>query len=366
MDITPHPEGPPEQPATVTVVQPVPVSAPPRKRSLLARIISALVLLGLVGSLLLNFLLFAVLGILGFGMADGEGRVQEKFFSHQIDATDKVAILSVEGTIISGEGFIKQQIDHARKDAQAGRLKALVVRVNSPGGTITGSDYIHYHLCELAKETRMPIVVSMGGIAASGGYYVSMVVGDNPDTIFAEPTTWTGSIGVMIPHYNLAGLMKELGVQEDNVTSGYLKGMGSFARPMTAEERKIFQGLVDDGFTRFKTVIKNGRPELKRNPESLDKLATGQIFTAEQALQNGLIDKIGFIEDAVDRAIALAHLDKNNVKVIKYKPEPSLLNLLIGVGANKQPNFDLAALFDLSTPRAYYLCTWLAPLTGKP
>ena len=126
------------------------------------------------------------------------------------------------------------------KDAEAGNLKALVIRVNSPGGTISGSDYMLHHLQEFKKKTKVPIVVSMGAMAASGGYYVSMAVGDTPDSIFAEPTTWTGSIGVIIPHYNLAGLMKEVGIEEDEVTSHRLKGMGSIARPMTEEEKEDF------------------------------------------------------------------------------------------------------------------------------
>ncbi|HEY4761059.1 MAG TPA: S49 family peptidase, partial [Thermoguttaceae bacterium] len=226
MDITPHTEGPAEQPAMSAVVQAMPVYVQPRKRSLLGRIFLAILLIGLLGSLFLNFLLFAIVGVLGFGAAQTDGRVQEKFFSHQKLATNKVAILSIEGTIISGEGFFKQQIDHAIKDAEAGQLKALVVRVTSPGGTITGSDFIYHHLREFAKETKLPIVVSMGSIAASGGYYVSMAVGETPDSIFAEPTTWTGSIGVIIPHFNFAGLMKELGIAEDSIASGYLKQMG--------------------------------------------------------------------------------------------------------------------------------------------
>jgi len=366
METTPHPEMPIGQPVMATVVQPASNPTPPRNRSLLSRILSAFFFLIFIGSLLLNVLFLSLVGLVGFGAMDTEGRVQEKFFSHQYYATDKVAILDIEGVILSGEGFFKHQIDHALKDAKDGQLKALVIRINSPGGTISGSDYMYHHLRELAKETNIPIVVSMGPIAASGGYYASMAVGDTPDAIFAEPTTWTGSIGVVIPHYNLAGLMKELGVAEDSIASNPLKEMGSFTRPMTEEERKIFQNLVNDGFTRFKNIVKSGRPKFKQDPDALDKLATGQVFTADQALENGLIDKIGFIEDAVDRAIALAHLDKNNVKVVRYKPEPSLMNLLLGAQSARQPNFNLAALLDAATPKAYYLCTWLPPLTGKP
>jgi protease IV len=236
--------------------------------------------------------------------------------------------------------------------------------VNSPGGTINGSDYMLHHLRGLAKEAHIPIVVSMGGLAASGGYYVSMCVGDAAETIFAEPTTWTGSIGVIIPHYNIGELMKNWGIQDDSIASERLKEMGSFSRKMTEEERKIFQGLVADGFTRFKNVIKQGRPKFKKDPAALDKLATGQVFTADQALAGGLIDKIGFIEDAVDRAIALAGLDKDNVRVVKYKAERRLADLLLGSESARSRAAALAALQEMATPQAYYLYTSLPPLAG--
>ncbi len=303
METIPHPEGAVGQPVMATVIQPPTIVYQPRKRSIFSRIVSVFFVLIFIGSLFLNFLFLSLLAMAWHSAMDEDGRVQEKFFSHQHFAIDKVAILSIDGVILSGEGFFKQQVEHALKDAKDGHLKALVVRINSPGGTISGSDYIYHHLCEVAKKTNIPIVVSMGGIAASGGYYASMAVGDTPDTIFAEPTTWTGSIGVVIPHYNITGLMKEIGVADDSIASHPLKEMGSMTRPMTEEERKIFQGLINEGFTRFKDVIKSGRPKFKQDPAALDKLATGQVFTSEQAEKNGLIDKIGFIDDAVDRAI---------------------------------------------------------------
>ena len=127
---------------------------------------------------------------------------------------------------------------------------------------------------------------------------------------------------------------------------------------MTLEERKIFQELVDDGFRQFKEVIKQGRPKFRENPEALDRVATGQIFTANQALENGLVDKIGFIEDAIDRVSHLAGLSKGNVKVVKYKAIPNLSDILFGKSQAKQ-SLDLQAILDSTTPRSYYLCTLL-------
>lgn len=336
---------------------------PPRKSGTFGKLVFILALLALLGSVGFNILLLGALAVGGIS-GDDDGRVQEKYFSLNRHGSDKVAILSIEGTILSGEGFFRQQINRARKDAKDGKLKAIVVRVNSPGGTISGSDYMLHHLRDLARETRIPLVVSMGGMAASGGYYVSMCVGDTPNTIFAEPSTWTGSIGVLIPHYNIADLMTKWGIQEDAIASHPLKTMGSMARKMTPAEREIFQSLVNDGFTQFKDAIKGGRPKYSQDPEALDKLATGQIFTAAQALENGLIDKIGFVENAIDRAIELAHLNKSNVKVVKYKEESSFSEILFG-GSSARATLDLGMLLDATSPRAYFLCTWLPVLASS-
>ncbi|MBN2475596.1 MAG: signal peptide peptidase SppA [Pirellulales bacterium] len=364
MDNQPHPEGHPEPPMAISVAESRPPGQPsgPKSRPL-ARLLLLLLVLGLGGSLLLNVLLLAAAGLARLGSLDSSRKVQERFFSHEPGGRDKVAILSLEGTILSGEGFIKDQIDRAVDDPD---VKAVVLRVDSPGGTITGSDYIYHHLCRLRDESEVPIVVSMGGLAASGGYYVSMACGDD-GAVFAEPTTWTGSIGVIIPHYNLSELLGKWGVEEDSIASHPLKQIGSFAKPMTDEERKILQELVDESFTQFKDVIKEGRPAFRKDPEALDALATGQIYSAQQALEHGLIDKIGFLEDAVEKAIELAKLDEKDVEVVRYHREPSLVGVLLGGRAAKgQP--DLATLLELSAPRAYYLCTWLPPLaeSAKP
>ena len=355
------PERPPGQPPLATPVSAQPARPPAKKPARnAAKFVLLLLVLGLLGSIVLNFLLCGLVGLTGLASLDKDRKVREKFYSHQKDGRHKVAVLSIEGTIISGEGFAKDQIDQAMKDKN---LKALVLRVNSPGGTITGSDYIYHHLRKLAEKRKIPIVVSMGGLAASGGYYISMAVGDTPDSIYAEPTTWTGSIGVIIPHYDLSKMLDHWGVEEDSITSDPLKRMGSFARPMTEKERRIFQALVDDGFTTFKDAVKKGRPKFREDSEALDVLATGQIFTARQAVENGLVDKIGFLDDAIEGAIKLAKLDPAKVKVVRYRREPTLADVLMGAEARAEP-FDLAAMLEMTAPRAYYLCTWLPPLAG--
>ncbi len=355
----------PQEPPLANVVPRGSFPVPPPRRNVAGRVLMVCLVLGLIGSLLINVMLLAALRVSGLMSVDVDQEVQERFHSYNEKGKTKVAIISVEGTILSGEGFVKRQIDRALEDDS---VKAVVLRVNSPGGTVTGSHFIYHHLSKLAKEKQIPIVVSMGGLAASGGYYVSMAVGDEPDTIFAEPTTWTGSIGVIIPHYDLSEMLGHWGVKQDSVTSDKFKGMGSFAKPMSLEERAIFQELVDDAFAEFKEIVKSGRPAFRPkfgdDTAAIDAVTTGRVFTAKQALDNGLIDKIGFIEDAIARAIELAKLDKDDVKVVKYGRLPSLAGLLLGQQSRSRA-IDLEAILDMTAPRAYYLYTSLPPLTGS-
>ena len=306
-----------------------------------------------------------VMVLVAFGSAmsgQSDTTVEERYHSLATRGGDKVAIIAVKGAILDGEGFVKRQIDKVREDK---KVKAVVLRVDSPGGTVTASDYIYHHLKELRDDRKLPIVVSMGGMAASGGYYVSMAAGDTKDVIFAEPSTWTGSIGVVIPHYDASGLAKRFEITEDSIKSHPLKQMGSPLKEMSPEERKIFQGLVDESFSDFKEIVKSGRPRYRQTPADLDRIATGQVFTTKQAIANGLVDKEGYIEDAIDRAIALAGLDKANTKVVKYKAPFTLFDGLISTAQGRGQTSDLHTLIELTSPRAYYLCTWLpTPVTN--
>lgn len=340
----------PGYPHSATPIQYVPVPMQPPRRRWLGLVTFALLAL-LAMSLLLNF------GLLGAVGLSENRRLTEKHHSLSRTALDKIALIRVEGTILEGDGFVKDQIDQVRDDE---RVKAIVLRVDSPGGTVTGSDFIYHHLRELAEARKIPLVVSMGSLAASGGYYVSMAVGDTPKSIYAEPTTWTGSIGVIIPHYNVAGLMKEWKIESDSVSSHPLKGMGSFTKQMTPEERAIFQGLVDESFGRFKQIIAAGRPAFRgdEGQAKLDKLATGQVFTSDQAKSNGLIDEVGFVEAAIGRAVELAGTDAESVRVVEYEKPVGLIDVLIGGQAQARP-FDASMLLNLATPKAYYLTTLL-------
>lgn len=304
-------------------------------------------------------------------------RLDERYFSHSETAQQKVAIITVEGTIMHSDGFAKWQIDQVHDDPE---VKAVVLRVDSPGGTVTGSDYLYHHLKMLREEKKIPLVVSMGGIAASGGYYISMAAGDTPDTIFAERTSWTGSIGVIIPHYNAGELLANWNIIDDSVVSGPLKALGSPTRKLTPamaeEEHRVLQELVDQTFGEFKGIVADARPQLANNKEAFAKATTGQVFTAKQALDLGLVDKLGYIEDAVDRAIELAKLNPHKVRVVKYKPQSGLLDsVLLGPTASSNSHsadssttlgqLNLSAIADLATPRAYFLFTSLPALVSN-
>lgn len=294
--------------------------------------------------------------------------VIEKYHSLSRMAGSKVAIVDVAGAIMGGSGFARAQLDRIADDMS---VKAIVLRVDSPGGTVSGSDELHYRLASLAEERTLPVVVSMGGIAASGGYYVAMANGGRDDVIFAEPATLTGSIGVIIPHFDLSKLLKKFDIEDDSISSGPLKEMLSPTKDRTPElaerERKVLQSLVDEMFARFKQIVKQGRPKL--DDEKLASVATGQIFTAQQAVDAGLVDRIGFLEDAVKRAVELAGLTDETARVVRYsKPRGLLKDVLNGdFSAGSQSasggqewlgGGPLAAFAEWTTPRAWYLCSW--------
>jgi protease-4 len=281
----------------------------------------------------------------------------ERYHSGSKSASDKVAIIEVRGAIMEGDGFVKQQIDRVTEDEH---VKGVVLRVNSPGGTVTGSDYIYHHLRELVDERDIPLVVSMGALAASGGYYVAMAVGDQEDSIFAEPTTTTGSIGVILPHYDLSGLMEKYDITNDAIVSHPRKQLLSMTRPISEEDRDILQRYVDQAFSRFKNIVMDGRPDYKANPDKLDKVATGEIFSAEQAKIEGLVDRIGFIDDAIDRCIELTGLDQEDVRVVKYKRPLTLLEA-VGAGASITDDPQMS-LLEMTVPRVYYMLTTLPGL----
>ena len=306
--------------------------------------------------------LLVILGVIGLviqagKMFDEDTTAKRVFVSGNEDATDttpRVAILKIEETISETEGFINDQIKDVMKDDS---VKAIVLRMDTPGGTVSASDLFYHKLTKLREEKKIPIVVSMGGMCASGGYYIAMSVGtENKDVIFAEPTTWTGSIGVILSAYNLAKLAEKVGIEENSLKSHELKGMGGLFRPMTDQERQILQALVDDAFGRFKEVVYSGRKVYADDHAKLDAIATGQVYTTSTALENGLVDKQGYLTDAVKRALELAGLNEKDTEVYTYKKLETLGSLLSATHEKMDENMT-TTVQDLLSPRACYLWT---------
>ena len=187
---------------------------------------------------------------------------------------------------------VREELDRARKDDQ---VRAILLRIDSPGGSATASDQIYTELVRFREERSVPIVAQLLETAASGGYYVAMAA----DTVQAHPTTVTGSIGVIFTSLNFAGLMEKLGIEDQTLTAGVYKDAGSPFRRLTAVERVQLQSVVDDLHVRFREVVSQGRPEL--DVARVNELADGRIYSAPQALEMGLVDSIGSLEEAVVR-----------------------------------------------------------------
>jgi protease-4 len=200
--------------------------------------------------------------------------------------------------------------EELKKAAADPKVRALVVRINSPGGTVTASDIVFRELDVFKRERGIPVVAAMMDVAASGGYYVALAA----DTIVAHPTSVTGSIGVIMISLNAEGLMQKVGLAAAAIKSGERKDMGSPFRQLTPEERAIFQSVIDDLHRQFVAKLVERR---RLGAATAAALADGRIYTAEQALGHKLIDRIGYVPDALEVARRAAGLDE--ARVIVYK-----------------------------------------------
>ncbi|HET8575760.1 MAG TPA: signal peptide peptidase SppA [Methylomirabilota bacterium] len=202
--------------------------------------------------------------------------------------------------------------EELQKAAEDDRVKALIVRINSPGGTITASDILYREIHDFKARRKIPVIAAIMDVGASGGYYVALAA----DSIFAHPTTVTGSIGVVMLTVNAQGLMEKIGVTPLAIKSGAKKDAGSPFRALTQDEQAIFQGVIDEMYGRFVKLIVQAR----RIPEERVRgLADGRIYTAEQAKALGLVDRIGYLDDAVAAAKKAAEL-KDARLVMYHRP----------------------------------------------
>ena len=237
-------------------------------------------------------------------------------FQKNLPIGDKVALIRLEGPILDSKDTI-EEIKNYVKDLS---VKAIVLRIDSPGGAVAPSQEIYEEVRKaVSKKT---IVVSMGAIAASGGYYIA-----SPATrIIANPGTLTGSIGVIMEIPNMEGLMNKIGVKTEVIKSGRHKDIASVFRGIGKEEREILQAMLDNVHEQFINAVSEGRKMLQ---EDVRKIADGRIYTGEQALKAGLVDELGNLEDAVKAAAKLSGI-KGEPSVISKEEEFSLITLLRG------------------------------------
>jgi protease-4 len=289
--------------------------------------------------------------------------------------------------------YAHKQIDKAAGDKN---VKAVVVRIESPGGTITASDELHRRLVQLRDGTTpkfaaqnpaaKPLVVSMGNLAASGGYYIAMPAKQTKDEIkiFAEPTTITGSIGVYASFPDIHKLADKYGVEMKMIKAGDIKGSGSMFHEMSPQERQPWDDMVNHAYDRFLGIVADGRPGLTkdqlRNEVTLSgdipliddkgnaikgddgkpktapytrKRADGGIYTAEEAVKFGLVDKVGTVDDAIAEAAKQAGLTK--YRAVTYERPLSLLTALTGAESRAATGLDVGKLASGLGPRVWYM-----------
>ena len=267
------------------------------------------VLIGLVaiaGLLVLFFILFLAIG--QYTSRSGSGKFA---------FGDKIGVIEIRGVITQSFGII-EELQQYNEDE---RVKAIILRIDSPGGGVGPSQEIYREIQKIRSSKRKKIITSMGSVAASGGYYVASA----SDLIIANPGTITGSIGVLMEFTNIEELFKKIGIKGVVLKSGEHKDIGSPFREMTPEEKKLIQSVIDNVHQQFIQAVMEGR-NLERS--KVIEVADGRILTGEQAKKLGLVDQLGNLQDAIDTAARMAGIEGKPV-VLYPKRKFSLLDLLI-------------------------------------
>lgn len=278
-------------------------------------------------------------------------------------ASKRLALVDVDGLLQNGRpqsltgvpgenpvSLFKEKLDKAAADD---RVKAVVVRINTPGGTVTASDIMYAELVAFRERTGKPVVACLMDLGTSGGYYLACAA----DRIVAHPTTITGSIGVVMLSPNVAGTLDRIGAAVHIFRSGPLKDAGSPFRAMTDADRAVFQKLIDSMYARFLDVVARGRPNLTR--EQIATLADGRVFLGPEALAAGLVDQIGSLDGALFEAKRAAGLEKTPVLVVQYSRPLAHRPNVYAQGDPGPPAMTwpiaLPSWLTHSTPQALYL-----------
>ncbi len=297
--------------------------------------------------------------------------------SRDSDATPKVALIDVRGMIADGSApalfgsgpnpvdELASRLDRAARDP---RVRAVVLRINSPGGTVSGSDTMHREVRRFRETTGKPVVACMSELCASGGYYLAL----SADELIAQPTTITASIGVIIQTFNFSAGMARFGIEGRAVTSGPNKAMGSPFEPAQERHYAILQGMVDEFYANFRGLVASRRPGV--TPEDLDRCTDGRVVTGVEAARVGLVDSTGDLHDAFDSAKRRAGID--SARLVKYHSKgdsprtayaaAAPLDAAPGAAFSDTNTFSLLSIGGSSlgmplTPGFYYLWTPTLP-----
>ncbi len=329
---------------------PIKVTARPGILLTVASMVMCLALLGIV------FLIGLAVGggaVAATAMAD-VGSTSREVYRDGDSSTN--AVIPLEGPI---DGFraeiVRLMVDDVLEDRS---VRAAVLRVNSPGGSVSASDQIWHQVGKLSKS-GLPVIASFGGLAASGGYYVAC----GADRIVAEPTTITGSIGVIAQTFIVSDLLDKVGIEPVTLlaTDSPNKDLGNPMRPWTERDHQKYVSLLDAAYDIFNERVRTGRQAAISDPAQVDALADGSIYTATDALGNGLIDAIGYFDDAIAAAEKAAGLPAGKPTVIVLHEHVSLLGTILGAeaGAARGPRLDPEGLRgfinELAVPRIMYM-----------
>ena len=308
------------------------------------------------------FCVFFVSACASFHLGPSMGPLEEIVLEGE--GAEKVLLIDLQGVINNQKdraftgattalGMVEQVREIISKAEKDEDVKALLIKVNSPGGTVTASDIIFHELITYKSKYDVPVYVHIMDLAASGGYYIALA----GDEIIAHPTSLIGSIGVIALKVNMENLMEKIGVDWEVVKSGDKKDFMSPFRPFTNEERQLFQNTIDNFHKRFVTIIAENREELEL--DEVKKLADGRVFDSKQAMNHKLIDEIGYISDTVERI----KLKTNNpdLKVVTYQREGDYKSNLYSISP-QSPAFNFINLdlgLDKNTLSPYFLYLWM-------
>lgn len=304
--------------------------------------------------------------------AAGSGDHRETLVDGEADADKKIAVIPIEGVIMesmgAGPGSVSELVSTLKSLEEDDQVVGVLLAIDTPGGGVTASDRMYHELMEFKKRTKLPVHALFLDVAASGGYYVAMAA----DHITAHPTTITGSIGVISKFYNVSEAMGKIGVSVNVIKSLNSQGKTSFKdigspyRPMSPEERKLIQGLITEMWDRFTDIVSTGRAG-KMKPEKVKALADGRVFTGEQALAEGLVDAVGYREDAYAKIREAAK--SPDAKLVSYRKQEGLKELL-GFSAQSSKAEDLSVLTQAArailAEQAGFLYLWTAGSFSAP